>query len=179
MFACTFTCMNVSTWMHAVDHASTYVCSLLVARSYNGYVCLAVMHAAGEGCRGSVSVEATRDVRLISSDFKLHGYVASVRCPVDIHAASGQRINITLHNFGQPSRRHRERGRCPHHLVIADGQDRRNVSLCGRRRVSQAYISRSSRIEMYFAVADHADVSSQFLVSFDGRISVVVITTKN
>ena len=144
--------------------------------SINGCVYIAVIHAASEGCRGSVSVEATRGVRLISSDYKLHGHVASVRCPVDIQATSGQRINITVHNFGQPtkaSRKHRERGRCPHHLVIADGQDRSNVSLCGRRRVSQAYLSRNSRIELYFAVADHAEVSSPFLVSFDGRIYTV------
>ena len=94
-------------------------------------------------------------------------------CPWVIQVAPGQRINITLLDFGVYGLKKGSPGGqsvyCNRYAQIRDLSQ--NTPICaGRVREKNVYVSKSNRVEITLLRPDRSQVQPQFLLKYQGKV---------
>ena len=100
-----------------------------------------------------------------------HG-CGSLRCPWLIEVKPGQKINLTLYDFGLSSapRDFYVPDRCFRYAVIKEHASARDTPICGDRgqRKSHVYSSNSNSIEIHVVSPEVFSTKGHFLLTYEG-----------
>lgn len=99
---------------------------------------------------------------------------ASIKCPWNIQALPGQRINLTLVNFAREttSSHHLSHGQCVDVALVAETDRQESLQLCPHQtRERSVYISASNRVLLYtFPRRSTTSNSNVFLWRYTGKV---------
>ena len=123
-----------------------------------------------------------KERRVLESD---EGYLASivtqetgcgtVSLPWHIHVRSGQRINVSLLDFGiakkDPKSALNSQNQCKVYAIIRERMVNRirNITVCGSvQREKNVYLSMTSQLEIALIPGEQTDSSPSFMISYTG-----------
>lgn len=125
--------------------------------------------------------QETNSVLLAESE---RGYLSSlvtaekgfggVNCPWIIRVQSGQRINLTLFDFGVASRYERGSGSeadCQIYAMVHELTSHSEMTVCGGfRRVRSAYLSHGSEVEVTLHTYTNDVTPVHYVIAYEGKL---------
>ncbi len=101
------------------------------------------------------------------------------RCPWVLQAKRGQRLNITLIDFGLAKRYHQQDAKissliCQRYANIKEPQSRSSTLCGGEQRMRNVYVSDGNTVEIEIIPAKNSKSSAAFLLKYEGKDYVSV-----
>ena len=97
-------------------------------------------------------------------------------CPWLIEVSPGQRVNISLFDFGVHRREKEATGHqaifCHKYALIKETNLAQDTPICaGRERERNVYVSKGNRVEVVLVRPDSGQEGGQFLLKYEGKYS--------
>ncbi len=133
--------------------------------------CISVASAISkQSCDGLSGRSLTSPDGYISNIVTEEIDVGDIMCPWVITLQPGQRINVTLYDFYQPTLESQDVGLCHQYALITErGSATRNMRLCGgEERVRNVFVSRGNNIEIRI-IKRGFDQMQYFMLYYEGE----------
>lgn len=129
-------------------------------------------------CQTAKYVKLTSSSAYLSSQVTQETGCGTALCPWVIEVPRGQRINITLLDYGWSARKdnlgqdYNTLQVCQKYAVIRELSQTKSITICGSsKRESQQYISDTNQLEVYLTPKGSSE-GSQYLLKYEGEFQV-------
>ena len=124
--------------------------------------------------RSSVAVSSAGGRGFLSSLIAQEKGAGGVTCPWLILLQPGQRINLTLLDFGVASRYERGATDCQIYAVIRDLTSRAEMTICGGfRRERSVYVSEGRGIEILLHTYGEDTIPIHYIITYEGIVYIL------
>ena len=130
---------------------------------------VSVVTATKKQCERSAHLLLTQQSGYLSS-WQAEQGVGTKQCPWLIQVAPGQKINITLHDFGLGIRSE-QTGHSSHVCIryAYIGEERSTTICAGNQRTKTVYVSETNTVKVEMIPNQINDLSASFLLSYSGK----------